>query len=97
MTIVLTPEVERELTSRAQRQGTTPDLLADTYLRERLFADAEEERSANGRPRTLAERLKGYVGVLSSSEHVPGGAQMSERTGEQFTQILLERQAEGRL
>jgi hypothetical protein len=97
VTIVLTPEVERELASRAQRQGTTPDLLADTYLRERLFAEAEENQLGNGGPRTLAERLKGYVGVLSSSEHVPGGAQMSERTGEQFSQILLDRQAGGRL
>jgi sulfur carrier protein ThiS len=98
MTIVLTPAVEWELVRRAREQGTTPDLLADVYLRERLaVAENGKAASADDAPRTLAERLKGYVGVLHSSEHVPGGAQMSERTGDKFTKILQQRREQGRL
>ena len=106
MTIALTPEVERALAEKARQQGTTPDLLADAFLREALFsADhsgdipgvEEEKRPVNTAPRNLAERLRGYVGVLHSSENVPGGAQMSERTGRQFTEILLRRREQGRL
>jgi hypothetical protein len=88
MTIVVTPAVHEELARRAREQGTTPDLLADVYLRERLAVKEKAEAPpADGAPRNLVERLKGYVGVLHSSEHVPGGAQMSERTGEKFAQI----------
>ncbi|HLM67812.1 MAG TPA: hypothetical protein VK358_09805 [Longimicrobium sp.] len=97
MTIVVTPAVHEELARRAREQGTTPDLLADVYLRERLSVTEKGKAPAEGAPRTLAERLKGYVGVLHSSEHVPGGAQMSERTGEKFANILRQRREQGRL
>lgn len=98
MTIIVTPAVHEELARRAREQGTTPDLLADVYLRERLAVEEKGEAPpAHGAPRNLAERLKGYVGVLHSSEHVPGGAQMSERTGEKFAKILRERREQGRL
>lgn len=98
MTIDVTPAVERELTRRAREQGTTPDLLADAYLRKHMAVEEETDTPpVNGAPRTLAERLRGYVGVLHSGEHVPGGAQMSERTGERFAKILRQRREEGRL
>lgn len=98
MSIVVTPAVHEELARRAREQGTTPDLLADVYLRERLAVEPEGEAPpAEGAPRSLADRLKGYVGVLHSSEHVPGGAQMSERTGDKFTKILHQRRDQGRL
>ncbi len=42
--------------------------------------------------RTLADSLKGYTSVLSSSEYVPGGARMSEKCGDKFTEILLKKQ-----
>lgn len=98
MTIVLTPAVQQELTRRARQQGTTPDLLADAYLREVMAVEQDSHApAANGAPRNLAERLKGFVGVLHSSENVPGGAQMSERSGERVTRILRQRREQGRL
>ena len=39
----------------------------------------------------LAEFLRDHVGVLNSSEHVPGGARMSEDTGRKFTEILIKK------
>ena len=40
---------------------------------------------------TLADFLQGHIGVLNSSEHVPGGARMSEDTGRKFTEILIKK------
>lgn len=97
MTIVVTPGVHEELARRAREQGTTPDLLAEGYLRERLSVEEGAAPPEGSAPQNLAERLKGYVGVLHSSEHVPGGAQMSERTGEKFARILQQRREQGRL
>jgi predicted transcriptional regulator len=96
MTIEFPPELKRKLDETARRQGTTPDALVVTIVRDQLLSE-ERTKPADAAPRNLAERLKGYVGVLHSSEHVPGGAQMSERTGEKFTEILLQRRREGRL
>ena len=96
VTIEFPPELKRKLDESARRRGTTPDALVLTIVRDQLLAE-EETKSVDPAPRNLAERLRGYVGVLHSSEHVPGGAQMSERTGEKFTEILLRRRQEGRL
>jgi len=95
VSIVLTPEVERALADAAVQEGTTPDELADVYLRERLLT-RKYDGSATA-PRTLAERLAGYVGVLNSSDYVPGGARLSENSGDQFTDLLLEKRRDGRL
>ncbi|MBB4639677.1 hypothetical protein [Longimicrobium terrae] len=95
MSIVLTPEVERALADAAVQEGTTPDELADAYLRDRLLG-TRHDASAPA-PRTLAERLAGYVGVLNTSEYVPGGAQLSENSSEKFADLLLEKRRDGRL
>ena len=39
-------------------------------------------------PATLADFLQGYVGVLHSSEYVPGGARLSEDSGRKFAEGL---------
>lgn len=49
------------------------------------------------KPKTLSEFLDGYVGVLNSSEKVPGGARMSENTGKKFVDGLARKRAAGRL
>jgi hypothetical protein len=95
VSIALTPEVERALADAAVQEGTTPDKLADAYLRDRLLTGKHDESAPA--PRTLAERLAGYVGVLNSSEYVPGGAQLSENSGETFTDLLLQKRRDGRL
>jgi predicted transcriptional regulator len=96
VTIELSPDLQQALDDAAREQGTTPQTLAAEWLRERLFPTSSQAYAATG-PRNLAERLAGYVGVLDSGEHFPGGAQMSERTGEQFTDILVQRREQGRL
>jgi len=62
MSIELTPDLESALVDAARRQGTTPDLLAEAYLRERLNTSLHE--SPGTEPKTLADFLAGYVGVL---------------------------------
>ncbi len=96
MTISLTAELEQALAEAARRQGTTPEILAREFLRERLLPsltpDPDLEESG-----TLAEALSGFIGILSSSEFAEGGAQLSERTGEQFTAGLMARREQGHL
>ena len=42
------------------------------------------------RPETLADLLEGYIGAIRSSEHIPGGANMSVDTGKRFAEGLWE-------
>jgi hypothetical protein len=95
VTISLTPDLERALADAAHRRGTTPELLAQEYIRERLLP--AEEAASGSESGTLADFLDGYIGVFDSSELVPGGAQLSEDTGRQFTDLLLRRREQGRL
>ena len=47
-----------------------------------------EETAQTEEPATLADFLQGYVGVLHSSEYVPGGARLSEDSGRKFAEGL---------
>ena len=93
MSIDLSPEVQRALIETAHREGTTPDLLADAYLRQRLFLNGA---SISEQPRSLAEYLADHIGVLSSVKDGVSNGELSERTGEQYTKILLAREAQRR-
>ena len=92
MIITLTPDIEQALADQAHKLGTTPEQLALDSLRERfapaLACDAQSEVEQK---RMLAEFLRDHVGVLNSSEHVPGGARLSEDTGRKFTEILIKK------
>ena len=93
MIITLTPDIEKALAEQARKLGTTPEQLALDSLRERFVLAADAVR-AEGQG-TLAEFLRGHMGVLHSSEHIPGGARMSEQTGKKFaTGLLAEHQKE---
>ena len=96
MTISLTPELEQALAEAARRQGTTPEILANEFLRERLLPAAvpDPDLAQSG---TLAEALADFIGVLDSGEYVPGGAHLSERTGERFAAGLARDREHGRL
>jgi hypothetical protein len=96
MTISLTPEVEQALAEAARRQGTTPELLALDCLREH-FVSAAASPTAAAPEGTLADFLAGHIGVLSSTELVPGGAHFSEDTGAKFAAGLVQQRAQGRL
>lgn len=82
MEISLPPDIERALAEQAGKQGTTPERLALDSLR-RQFAPSDAQESPTGGA-TLADFLGEHIGVIHSSEHVPGGAQMSEDPGKKF-------------
>ena len=95
MRIDLPPELESALVTAARRQGTTPDLLAEAYLRERLHvahvADSGPE------PKTLADFLADYVGVLGGDEAAGTANNFAEDTGRRFAEGLARGRGEGRL
>lgn len=93
MTIDLTPEEQQKLDDVARRQGTTPESLVRALVQEKL----SEEQTDAAPPGSMAEFLDGYVGVFDSRDWVPGGARLSERTGEQFTDILVQKRREGHI
>ncbi len=96
MRITLTPDLERALAEQAHKQGTTPERLALDCLRERFLPLVTTESTAEEQG-TLADFLANHIGVLSSSEHVPGGARMSENSGKKFAAGLVKKRQEGRL
>lgn len=85
--ITLTPDMERALTEQARKLGTTPEQLIIDSLREQLATTTDTPADAAG---SLADLLQDHIGVLHSSEHVPGGARMSEGTGRTFAAGLAE-------
>lgn len=87
MNITLPPDIERALIEEARRLGTTPELLVLDSLRDRFLSSPVESMETLGE--TLADRLGDLVGILHSSEFVPGGARLSEDTGEKFAAELM--------
>lgn len=96
LTLNIPPEIEEALQVEASQRGTTPELLALDSLRERFPAHPEPESSIK-EAGSMADFLAGYIGALHSSEHVPGGAQMSESSGQRLAEILLEKRRRNRL
>jgi hypothetical protein len=99
VTITLPPELERVVTERAKRQGTTPELwtldrLSQSLQAELAIESVPEPTSEDG---TMLDFFAGYVGVLQSSEFVPGGAQMSQNTGRKFAEGMMQKRQEGKL
>jgi hypothetical protein len=95
MVVHLTSELEEALTEKARQQGTTPELLALDVLREHLLISPEIDSDEN--EGSLADFLTGYIGVIHSSEQVPGGARMSENGGKKFAEGLQRKRQMGRL
>ena len=88
MIITLTPDIEQALAAEARKLGRTPEQLALDSLRER-FLSPESDLSLGREQATLADFLHGHLGVLHSSEHVPGGARLSEESGRKFAAALI--------
>ena len=88
MIITLTPDLEQAIAAEARKLGRTPEQLALDSLRER-FLSPESDLSPQGEPATLVDFLGGDLGVLHSSEHVPGGARLSEERGRKFAAALI--------
>lgn len=109
MTIELTPEIVAPLAARAQQRGLTPEELAREILRDELDAlkgadsvtngaddDAQEPEDRAAEP-TLYELLVEHIGVINSSEYVPGGAHLSQDCGRKFAEGMLEKRRQGKL
>jgi len=96
MVIRIPPDIEQALVEWARRQGTTPELIAVNCLRERFMPAVGHESQTEG-TKTLAEFLSGHIGILHSSEHVAGGARMSEDGGKQFTAGMVSKRQRGKL
>jgi hypothetical protein len=89
-TITLPPEVEGPLAEEAQRQGTTPELLAIACLRILFVPRPTGEQPSEGE--TLSDFLAGYVGTVSGATEA-----LSENCGRRFVQRLVEKQPPRRL
>ena len=96
MTIIITPDIEHALAEEASKTGTTPQELALQCLRAR-FVPSDGSEAAAQEQGTLADFLAGYIGVLASGEHVPGGARMSEESGKKFATGMAQKRQRGRL
>ena len=95
ITLTLAPELETAVRECATRQGTTPELLLESDLRQRYLPAPPPAPAVEGE--TMADFLKDFIGCIHSSEHVPGGAQMSEYTGRKFGEILKKKREAGKL
>lgn len=96
MIITLPPDIERVLVEQARKRGTTPELLALDSLRERFVPSFLRKGTTEGEG-TLADFLGTHIGVLHSSEHLPGGARMSEDTGKKFAAGMVKKRQQRRL
>lgn len=93
MNIAVPEDVETALAEEAAVQGKPPEELAVAALRDRFVRPARPPETAG----TLADLLKGHIGVLSSAEKFPGGSHLSENCSERFTDLLVEERRQGRL
>jgi hypothetical protein len=96
MELHLPLDIEHALIEQARRLGTTPEQLALEGLR-RQFVHPGPTADPATAPGTLAEFPADFIGVLHSGEYEPGGARLSERTGESFTRIVVEKRQQGHL
>jgi hypothetical protein len=46
---------------------------------------------------TLADFLSEFIGVLNSSEHIPGGANLSQKSRSKFAEGMFQKRMRGRL
>ena len=93
MRITIPSDIQAALARQARKQGTSPEDLVLTALRQRFAPQSARVDSAD----SLADFLAGHLGVLSSSEFVAGGANMSDNCGSKFPDGLTEKRKLGRL
>lgn len=96
MDISLPPDIEQAVVDQAREQGTTPELLVIDSLRERFLLSPSFSVPTEGGG-TLADFLGNHIGVLHSSEHLSGGARMSEDSGKKFAAGMHKKRQQGRL
>ncbi len=94
ITINLLPEEEARLRKRAARTGQ--DL--ESFVSGVIQRDAFQESYINaGESQSLAEAMKGLIGMLDSSKKNNGVSHVAENAGEEYTNILVEQRKAGHL
>ncbi len=86
MSITLPPELQAVLAEQARLAGSTPELIALEGLR-KLYLPAASAPLAPGSP-SMADYFADFISSIHSSEKVPGGAHLSENTGQKFAELL---------
>lgn len=76
---------------RAAEEHTTLNEQFQLWLKHYV---QHEQQAAQG---TLADFLQGHIGVLHSSEYMPGGARMSVDSGKKFAAGLLKKRQQEKL
>ena len=71
---------------RAAEEHTTLNEQFRLWLKYYVQSERQVSSEAQG---TLADFLQGHIGILHSSEYVPGGARMSVDSGKTFAAGLL--------
>ena len=97
LTIELAPDIERQLSEAAAREGQDPATFALAAVEEKLRQLTNgQENGESTQTRTLDQMLAGLTGAVHSNAG-RGGSRFSESTGEDLAQDLLEKQRQGRL
>jgi len=94
MVLELPIEVAEALAAEAHRRGTTPEVLAVDYIRQHLPSPVGSHQEKKG---TAADYLAEFIGIFDSSELVPGGARLSEKSGRDFAEMMRQKRAHGKL
>ena len=89
-TITRPPEVEGPLAEEARRLGTTPELLAIGYLRDRFVPSSPI--ADTWKDATLYDFLSGYIGTIDGTTEA-----LSEERGRRFAEGLVENHKRGHL
>lgn len=97
MQITLTSDIETALIQYAQNQGVAPETLVVEILKEYFVFSLTASKSSIKDKQSLVDYLENHIGTLSSSEFVPGGAQMSKNCGKKFVEGLLKKRQQGKL
>lgn len=94
LTINLTPAEEEQLRVRASETGPDADAFIANLVRQSLPQHIDDDENEMPTPgESLYDALKDFIGVVDSN----GQFNFSERTGEAFTEILLEKKAQGKI
>ena len=74
---------------RAAEEHTTLNEQFQLWLKH--YVQHEQQAGPSEAQGTLADFLHGHIGVLHSSEYMPGGARMSVDSGKKFAAGLLKK------
>lgn len=95
LSLTLPPELEMAIVAEAQRQCTTPELLAIAALQAQLINKGHGGTTTP--PGSLADFLGDAIGCLDSSQVTPEGAAMSQETGRKFAAGMISKRDQGKL